>query len=131
MSADRPQTARVRRHGLRDGHIGRIEIDSTKLKMRQKTGFLNECVLWKVVVVVVVAVHPLVPIEHTAFAKHLHLALRPANLLNSLHVLVLPHYPASSKMVLFQVCSDRPLLAPCGFQCNALFSMDLSSLLFV
>lgn len=55
--------------------------------------------------------------------KHLHLSLFPINLLTSLHVL--PHFPASSRMVLFHVCFSLPLLlAPCGFQSNACFSMN-------
>jgi len=52
--------------------------------------------------------------------KYLQLTLLPAKLLTSLHIL--PHFSASSKTVLFQVCFGLPLLlAPCGFQSNVSF----------
>jgi hypothetical protein len=51
--------------------------------MGEKTAFLNERFLWKLLllaVVVVIAVHPVVPLEHKAFVKQLHLTLPTANL---------------------------------------------------
>ena len=54
------------------------------------------------------------------FVKILHLSLLTTT---SLHVW--PHFPASSKRVLFELCFGLPLLlVPCGLQPNACFSMD-------
>jgi hypothetical protein len=66
--------------------------------------------------------------KHRPFANRLHLTLLPAILVTSVHVL--HHFSAASKTVIFQVCFGLPpLLAVCGFQSNACFSMDPSSFL--
>ena len=81
------------------------------------------------VVFCVVIVYPFIPLG-TQDICEASPSLFHTNLLTSLHVL--PHFPASSRMVPFHVCFSLPLLlAPCGFQSNACFSMNSSPFLRV
>jgi len=85
---------------------------------------------WIMLATNVSELRPFGPLGTQGFVQHLHLTLFSSPLLAPLNVL--PHFPASSRTVLFPVCFSLPLLQDsCGFQSNACLSTDLSRFLRV